>query len=143
MSEIDVNEMNREVIAQLRANGGKVVSGRFAGSDLLLLHTRGAKSGAARINPLMYLRDGERYVIFASRNGGPRHPDWYFNLLRNPEVEVEVGQERFAATALITDGEERERVWAHCVAQRPFLADMASKALPRVLPVIALERREA
>lgn len=141
MSEIDVNEMNRDVVAQFRANGGKAVEGRFAGTDLLLLHHKGARTGQWRVNPLMYLRDGERYVIFASRNGGPTHPDWYHNLVANPDVEVEVGAEKFSAKAIVTAGEERQRVWAQCVAQRPFLVDHAARAHPREIPVICIERK--
>jgi len=141
MSEIDVNEMNRDVIAQFQAHGGKNVSGRFAGTDLLLLHSQGAKSGRARVNPLMYLTDGDRYVIFASRNGGPKHPDWYHNLVAHPDVEVEVGTEKFAARAVVTSGAERARVWAQCVAMRPFLTDHAARAHPREIPLIALERK--
>ena len=143
MSENDVNEMNRGVIAQMRANDGNVLEGRFAGSDLLLLTTKGAKSGQTHTNPLMYLRDGDRYVIFASRNGGPKHPDWYFNLVANPDVELEVKGERFGAKASVPEGAEGDRIWAHCIAQRPFLADLRTKALPRVLPAIVLERAEA
>ncbi len=141
MSEIDVNEMNRGVIAQMRANAGNVLEGRFAGSDLLLLTTTGAKSGQTRTNPLMYLRDGDRYVIFASRNGGPKHPDWYFNLVAHPDVELEVKGERFGATASVPTGDEAERVWAQCIEQRPFLADMRTKALPRQLPLVLIERQ--
>lgn len=141
MSEIDINEMNRDVIAQFRANGGKVVEGRFAGADLLLLHHKGARSGEWRINPLMYLRDGDRYVIFASRNGGPRHPHWYHNLVANPDIEVEVGGETFPAKAVVTSGAERQRIWEACVAQRAFLADHAARAAPREIPVVALERK--
>jgi deazaflavin-dependent oxidoreductase (nitroreductase family) len=139
--QVDVNEMNREVIAQFRANGGRVVEGRLAGTDLLLLHTRGAKSGAERVNPLMYLRDGDRYVVFASRNGAPKHPDWYHNVVANPEVEVEAGSERFAARAVVATGEERARLWAQCVQQRPFLEDHAARARPREIPVITLQRK--
>ena len=90
MSEIDVSEMNRDVITQFYAHGGKNLTGRFVGTDLLLLHSKGAKSSQARVNPLMYLMDGDRYIIFASRNGGPKHPDWYHNLVAHPDVEVEV-----------------------------------------------------
>ena len=141
MSEIDVNEMNRDVIAQFRANAGKAVEGRFAGTDLLLLHSRGARSGQPRVNPLMYLKDGDRYVVFASRNGGPTHPDWYHNLVANPDVEVEVGTEKFPARAVIASGIERQRVWEQSVAQRPFLTDHAARAQPRVIPVICLKRK--
>jgi deazaflavin-dependent oxidoreductase (nitroreductase family) len=141
MSEIDVNEMNRDVITQFHANAGKAVEGRFAGTDLLLLHSKGARSGQPRVNPLMYLKDGERYVIFASRNGGPKHPDWYHNLVAHTDVEVEVGTEKFPARAVIASGAERQRVWAQCVAQRPFLTDHAARAHPREIPVICLERK--
>ena len=141
MSEIDVNEMNRGVIAQMRANGGQVMEGRFAGSDLLLLTTTGAKSGQTRTNPLMYLRDGERYIIFASRNGGPKHPDWYFNLVANPDVRLEVKGEVFAARASVPEGEEAERLWGQCIEQRPMLAGLREKALPRQMPLVVLERR--
>jgi deazaflavin-dependent oxidoreductase (nitroreductase family) len=141
MSEIDINEVNRDVVAQFRANAGKAVEGTFAGTALLLLTHKGAKSGETRVNPLMYLRDGERYVIFASRNGGSRSPDWYYNLVANPDVEVEVGTEKFAAKAIVTSGAERARVWAQCVAQRPLLTDHAARAHPREIPIIALERR--
>jgi deazaflavin-dependent oxidoreductase (nitroreductase family) len=141
MSEIDVNEMNRGVIAQMRANEGQVMEGRFAGSDLLLLTTTGARSGQTRTNPLMYLRDGERYIIFASRNGGPKHPDWYFNLVANPDVRLEVKGEAFAATASVPDGKEAERLWGQCIAERPMLAGLREKALPRQMPLVVLERQ--
>jgi deazaflavin-dependent oxidoreductase (nitroreductase family) len=141
MNPIDVNEMNRDVIAQFRTHGGKNVTGRFADTDLLLLHHRGSKTGQVRVNPLMYLMDGERYIVLASRNGGPKHPQWYHNLVANPDVEVEVGTERFAARAIVTSGAERQRVWAQCVAQRPFLGEHAARAKPREIPVIALERK--
>ena len=141
MNQIDINEINRDVIAQFRANSGKVLSGRFANTDLLLLTHKGARSGEARVNPLMYLMDGDRFIIFASRNGGPKHPHWYHNLVAHPDVEVEVGAERFPARALVCRGAERERVWAHCVEQRPFLAEHAERARPREIPLIALERK--
>ena len=141
MSEIDINEINRDVVVQFRANEGKADEGRFAGTDLLLLHHKGAKSGEWRINPLMYLMDGDRYVVFASRNGGPQHPDWYHNLVAHPEIELEVGRERFPARAVVTTGAERQRVWAQCVAQRAFLTDHAARAYPREIPVICLERK--
>ncbi len=92
------------------------------------------------MNPLTYLMDGDRYVIFASRNGAPSHPDWYHNLVANPDIEVEVGTEKFAARAVVTAGADRQRVWAQSVAQRPFLTDHAARAHPREIPVICLER---
>jgi deazaflavin-dependent oxidoreductase (nitroreductase family) len=143
MTNVDINDTNRDVIEQFRANKGKVTSGRFAGSDLLLLTTAGARSGQTRVNPLTYLRDGDRYVIFASRNGGPKSPDWYYNLVAHPDVTVEVGTDKFPAKAIVTSGAERERVWKQSEQQRPFLADHKARAAPREIPVIALERQKS
>ena len=138
MSENRVHEMNRQVIEEFRANGGKT-TGRFAGSDLLLLHTKGARTGSERINPMMYVRDGNRYVVFASKNAAPSHPDWYRNLVARPEVEVEVGTERFAARAIILEGEQRRRVWDESARRFPFLNDHQART-QREIPVVALER---
>jgi deazaflavin-dependent oxidoreductase (nitroreductase family) len=141
MSENNLDDMNSGVIAQFRANEGRILEGPFAGSDLLLLTTTGRKSGATRINPLMYLRDGDSYVIFASRNGGPKHPHWYLNLRDNPDVNVEVGTEKFAASATTASGDAADRIWAACIEQRPFLADLRTKALPRQMPLVLLTRK--
>lgn len=93
------NDWNRKAIDEFRANGGKV-GGNFAGAPLLLLHTTGARSGQERVNPMMYqdLGDG-RVVVFASKAGAPNHPDWYYNLVANPDVSAEIGVEtlRFRA----------------------------------------------
>jgi len=141
MNEVDINEINRDVIAQFRANGGRVDTGRFGGAELLLLTIKGRKTGRARVNPLMYLRDGGRYIVFASKAGSRSHPDWYRNLTANPDVTVEVGAERFEARAIVTSGEERQRIWEASVREKPFLADHQARAAPREIPVIALERK--
>ena len=138
MSETDVNEMNRGVIAEFRASGGKV-TGRFGGVNLLLLTTTGAKTGARRVNPLMYVMDGERFVIFASKRGAPTNPDWYHNLVTQPEVTVEVGGETFPARAVVTSAEERRRIFDAAALQYPFLVDLQAGTSRRI-PVIALER---
>jgi deazaflavin-dependent oxidoreductase (nitroreductase family) len=137
MSENPVHEMNRQVIAEFRANGGKTLT-RFAGTELLLLHTKGARTGTERVNPMMFVRDGERYVVFASKNAAPSHPDWYRNLVANPDVEVEFGSQRVRARAVVLEGDERGRVWALSAAQFPFLDEHQSRTV-RQIPVIALE----
>jgi deazaflavin-dependent oxidoreductase (nitroreductase family) len=137
MSENPVHAMNREVIGEFRANGGKTL-GRFAATELLLLHTKGAKTGAERVNPMMFARDGERYIVFASKNAAPSHPDWYHNLVAHPDVEIELGTNTFAATATVLAGDERERVWAQSAREFPFLNDHQART-QRVIPVIALE----
>ena len=136
MSEDPIHAMNRQVIEEFRANGGRTL-GRFAGTELLLLHTKGAKTGAERVNPMMFARDGERYVVFASKNAAPSHPDWYRNLVAHPAVEVELGSESFRATATVLSGEERERVWAESAREFPFLNDHQART-KRQIPVIVL-----
>src|SRR5260370_254636 len=102
-------DFNRNLITDLRANG-KATSGPFEGRDVLILTTKGAKSGDVRENPLVYTRDGDHYVIVASKGGAPTHPAWYHNLAKHPEVTVEVGKEKFTARAHIADGEEHDRL---------------------------------
>lgn len=132
----DWNEHNRKVIAEFRANGGKVGDGRI---PHILLTTTGAKSGLTRVNPLNYSTDGDRIIVIASKGGAPTHPDWYHNLVANPEVIVEVGAERFPARATIATGEERARLFNAQAAQMSYFADYQRKT-PRQIPVIILER---
>lgn len=140
MAEMDFNEWNKAVIAEFRANGGKC-GGMFEGADMLLLHTKGAKSGLERINPLVYLPDGDRMVIFASKGGMPDNPDWYYNLRKNPGVTVEVGTETVAATATEVTGEERDRLYAEQVTRFASFGEYEEKTAGiRVIPVIALTR---
>src|SRR5207245_9226704 len=103
---------NSEIIEQFRANSGNMTSGPFKGAPLLLLSTTGARSGQPRINPLVYTRDGERYVVIASKGGAPTNPDWFHNVVANPEVTLEVGSRRFPARASVPRGDERERLYA-------------------------------
>ena len=133
------NEMNRGVIANFRANGGQVTEGRFSGSKLLLLTTKGAKTGATRVNPMMYFMDGDRYVVFASHRGAATNPDWYHNLAANPDVTVEVGTESFETHAHVASGEERQRIWDDALKLHPFLADHQAMT-KREIPVIILAR---
>ena len=85
-----MSDWNSGIIEEFRANEGKV-GGPFEGAPLVLLHTTGAKTGEERINPLMYLPDGDRYVVFASKGGHDYHPHWMLNIEANPDVELEIG----------------------------------------------------
>src|SRR6266550_7757185 len=95
-------EFNQNIITEFRANGGKV-SGLFANVSLLLLTTVGAKSGQPRTMPLAYTTDGDHFIVIASKGGAPTNPDWYHNLLANPLVTVEIGNERFQARAVAAE----------------------------------------
>jgi deazaflavin-dependent oxidoreductase (nitroreductase family) len=134
----DLNDWNAKIIAEFRANGGKV-GGSFANAPMVLIMTRGARTGKLRTNPLVCLPDGERLVIFASKAGAPSHPDWFYNLRANPEVTVEYGAETFQARAVITEGDERERLFAEQARRFPTFAEYQAKTT-RQIPVIALER---
>jgi deazaflavin-dependent oxidoreductase (nitroreductase family) len=138
------NNVNSDVVQQFRSDNGKISTGMFKGARLLLLTTRGAKSGKERINPLAFSRDGENYVIIASKGGSPGHPDWYFNVVANPEVSVEVvtqsGVDQFAAHARVAEGEERQRLYDAQAAIMPNFAEYQKKT-SREIPVIVLEPR--
>jgi len=133
-----VNDFNRTVIEEFRANDGKV-SGQFAGAPLLLLSTTGAKSGQTRTNPVAYRREGERVFVFASKAGSPQNPDWYHNLVAHPEVTVELAGETYRARAVVIDGAERERVWEAQKTAMPGFADYERKTERRI-PVVELQR---
>jgi deazaflavin-dependent oxidoreductase (nitroreductase family) len=133
-----MNDFNQNLIQEFRDNGGKV-SGYFANTPLLLLTTRGAKSGQPRTTPLAYTTDGNRLVIIASKGGAPTNPDWFFNIQANPNITVEIGQERFEARATMTEDPERERLYDKMVEQLPGF-DEYRKKTTRKIPVIALER---
>jgi deazaflavin-dependent oxidoreductase (nitroreductase family) len=132
------NDRNLGIIQEFRTNAGKV-GGPFAGRTLLLLHTIGAKSGQARINPVACVNDSDRLVIIASKGGAPTNPDWYYNLLANPLVTVETGSEQFQARATVAKEPERTRLYARMVAMMPGFADYERKTT-RLIPVIILTR---
>jgi deazaflavin-dependent oxidoreductase (nitroreductase family) len=135
----DMSDFNQSIIDEFRANDG-AVGGPFAGAPVVLLHTTGAKSGKARLNPLVAQPgdDGILY-IFASKAGAPDNPDWYHNLLVRPEVEVEFGKEHFTATATPITGAERDRIYTRQKELMPGFADYEAKTA-RTIPVIALAR---
>lgn len=130
------NDRNQKIIDEFRANAGKV-GGPFEGRSLLLLHTRGAKSGEERINPVAYVRDGDRYVVIASKGGAPTNPDWYYNLVANPDVTIEVGREKINARASVTEEPERTRLYNKMVDMMPGF-DEYRKKTNRQIPVFVL-----
>lgn len=133
-----MSDWNASIIQEFRANQGKV-GGPFTGADLLLLTTTGAKSGLPRTNPLAFTRDGDRIVIIASKAGAPTNPDWYYNILANPKVSVEIGTETHEAVATaIPDGPERDRLYAAMVEVMPGFAEYQEKT-SRVIPVVLLQ----
>jgi deazaflavin-dependent oxidoreductase (nitroreductase family) len=129
-------KFNAEVIDEFRATGGRV-GGMFHGTPLLLLHHTGAKSGASRVNPVGYLCDEGRYLIFASNGGAPSNPDWYHNIKAQPNAAIEVGRETVDVVAEEATGEEREHLFAIGAARFPQLADYARRT-DRLIPVIVL-----
>ncbi|MGB0385923.1 MAG: nitroreductase family deazaflavin-dependent oxidoreductase [Ardenticatenaceae bacterium] len=134
----NVNDFNKQVIAEFRANEGKV-GGYFANSTLLLLHTIGAKSGLERVNPLICAEDNNRLVIVASKGGAPSHPDWYYNLVANPEVTVEYRAEQFRVQATVTEEPERTRLYKKMEALFPGFTEYEKKTT-RIIPVMTLTR---
>jgi deazaflavin-dependent oxidoreductase (nitroreductase family) len=131
-------DFNRGLIADLRDHGGKPTAGPFAGRDVLILTTKGAKSGEVRENPLVYSRDGDHLVIVASKGGAPTHPAWYHNLKANPDVTVEVDGKGFKARAHIAEGEEHERLYLQHASMNPMFLQYRTKTT-RKIPVIVLE----
>jgi deazaflavin-dependent oxidoreductase (nitroreductase family) len=131
-------DFNSKIIAEFRANGGKV-GGPFAGTPLLLLHTTGAKSGQERVNPVAYQTIGEGFAVFASKAGAPVNPDWYYNLLANPRVKAEIGTESIELTARVADDQTREPIWTAWKQANPGFAEYESKTT-RQIPVILLDR---
>jgi deazaflavin-dependent oxidoreductase (nitroreductase family) len=133
----DWNAENAKVIDEFREGGGKVTT--RSGNALLLLNTVGVKSGLPRTNPLAYLPGDDCLYVFASKGGSPAHPDWYLNLVANPAVTVEVGTERYEATADSLTGPERPRVYAKQVELHSNFGDYERKT-NRVIPVVELRR---
>jgi deazaflavin-dependent oxidoreductase (nitroreductase family) len=132
------NQFNEELIAEFRANDGKV-TGMFSGRPLVLLTSTGAKSGQPRTMPLVYTKDGDNLVIIASKGGSDSNPDWYYNLVANPEATVELPGETFRVRARQAEGEERRRLYDAQAAVMPTFADYEKKTT-RAIPVFVLER---
>ncbi len=135
----DANDRNRKIIDEFRANEGRV-GGPFEGAPMLLLHTTGARSGAERVNPVVYQADDGRWVVFAAKGGAPSNPDWVHNLRVHPEAAIEVGTDEVPVVARVADGEERERLWFRQKERMPGFADYERRTT-REIPVVVLERR--
>jgi len=134
-----VNDWNRGLIEDYRANG-KPTKGPFVGRDVLLLTTKGAKTGASRTNPVVFTRDGDKLVIVASKGGAPTNPGWFHNLKANPVVTVELGREKFQARASVATPEtERRRLYDRHAATHPGFKEYETRTTRRI-PVITLER---
>ncbi len=136
----EVNERNRQVIAEFREGAAKARPGGVAfSSPLLLLTTTGARSRMRRTNPLRYLAENGRIFVCASFQGSANHPDWYHNLVASPRVTVEIGAETYEAEAKPITGAERDRLYRKQCEQAPQFADYA-KRTTRVIPVVELIR---
>jgi deazaflavin-dependent oxidoreductase (nitroreductase family) len=134
----DMNEFNEKLIAEFRANDGKV-GGNFANSPLILITHTGAKSGTRRTAPLVYSRDGDAIVIIASKGGAPTHPHWYLNMIANPQVTVELPGETFEASVRQAEGDERARLFRAQADLMPNFDEYAA-ATDREIPVLVLDR---
>lgn len=132
---MDFKGWNVNIIREFRESGGVVQE--FGDRPLVILHSTGAKSGAKRENPLMYRKDDGRIIVFASRGGEAHNPDWYYNVLANPEVEIEFGDRTVKARAAEVTGAERDRLWADHKRQYPQFAEYEA-ATTRTIPVVAL-----
>jgi deazaflavin-dependent oxidoreductase (nitroreductase family) len=135
MSERD--DWNRKIIEEFRSNAGKVGE-PFENVPLLLLHHTGAKSGTERVSPLAYRRDGDNYVVFASKGGAPDNPDWFHNVKANPKTTIEVGTDSHEVVARVAEGDERERIWELQKKEFPGFAEYEAKTT-RQIPVVILE----
>ncbi|HEY3879081.1 MAG TPA: nitroreductase/quinone reductase family protein [Trebonia sp.] len=132
------NDFNGQIIAEFRANGGKV-GGPFQGSDVLLLHHTGARSGTERVSPLAFQWIGSSYAVFASKAGAPDNPAWFHNLIANPDTVVEVGAGTVRVRARVAQPAERDVIWERQKERNPGFAEYEVKAAPRKIPVVVLD----
>lgn len=134
-----MSDFNAHTISEFRKNHGKV-GGYFEGAPLVLMHTVGARTGKPHLVPVMYLRDGDRIVVFASKGGAPKNPDWYHNLKAHPDIQIEVGDDTIDVSAEEAMGEEHDRLYQHQSKLYPQFADYQRKT-KRTIPVIAFTRK--
>lgn len=132
------DDFNSSIIDEFRANNGKV-GGMFAGANMVLVHHTGAKTGAARVTPLVYQPVNGSYAVFASAAGSPNDPQWFRNLVANPNTSIEVGDKTIPVTARVAAPEEREPIWTRQKEQAPGFGDYEKSAAPRVIPVVLLD----
>jgi deazaflavin-dependent oxidoreductase (nitroreductase family) len=133
-----MSDWNRQIIAEFRANGGKVA--QFGNAPIVILHTIGAKSGALREIPLVATVDHDNMIIFASKAGAPTNPDWYYNLVATPEIEVEFGAEKFRARLDQLSAEDARSAIQAQAELMPAFGDYVKSAAPRQIPAFAIHR---
>jgi deazaflavin-dependent oxidoreductase (nitroreductase family) len=138
MDKDQYDEWNKKITEEFRANGGKL-GGQYGGAPILLLWTKGRRSGKEFLNPLAYYADGDRYLVFGSKGGADTHPDWYLNLVAAPTARIEVGAESFDVQVSELRGDERDRLYAAQAEAMPNFAEYQAKT-KRVIPVVALSR---
>ena len=132
----DEDDFNRRNIAEFRANHGRL-GGQFEGAPVLLLHSTGKRSGQERVNPMMYMADGERYLVFASAAGRDQNPAWYWNLIAHPDASIELGDDSIDVQAVELKGAERDAIYATQADRYPGFAEYQRKTT-RKIPVLAL-----
>lgn len=142
MTDWDPKAFENALIDDMRAHDGNVTSGPLAGHPLLVMTSKGAKTGTERRAILTFSRDGGDYVVAGSASGAPTDPDWLHNVQANPDVAIEAENKRFAATATVVDNEERNRLWEQHVEALPHFAEYPEQA-GRVIPVVRLTPRAA
>jgi deazaflavin-dependent oxidoreductase (nitroreductase family) len=131
-----MSDWNTSVIEEFRKNHGKV-GGQFEGAPLLIIHSKGARTGKTHVNPVMYLKDGDRYLVFASKGGAPSNPDWYHNLVKHPDqVQIEVGDKKIEVHAEEIKGAERDKLYSKQASIYPQFAEYQRKT-QRTIPIIA------
>jgi deazaflavin-dependent oxidoreductase (nitroreductase family) len=137
---MSANDFNQAIIDEFRANGGKV-GGQFEGLPMVLVHHKGAKSGTERVNPLAYQRlSDDSIAVFASKGGAPTNPDWFHNLVANPNTSIEIGTEQYDVTARVAEDEERDRIWEAQKQAFPNFAEYEATTGGRKIPVVVLDR---
>ena len=134
------NDWNKQVIEEFRKNHGKV-GGHFEGAPVLLIHHKGARSGTQRVNPVMYLKDGNRILVFASKGGADTNPDWYHNLKAHPDAQIEVGDKTIDVRAEEIKGSERDALYAKQASLYPQFGEYQKKT-KRVIPVVAFTPKQ-
>lgn len=136
-----MSDFNEKIIAEFRANKGHVETAGF-GSNLILLHTIGAKTGTEHVSPLMGIAEPDgSWLVAASKAGAPDHPAWYRNLLAHPEISIETGTETVAVVAGNLTGAERDAAWIKFTTKAPGFLDYQAKAGDRLIPVVKLSPR--
>lgn len=139
MPDWDPEAWTRNLIADMRANDGRPSSGPMAGKPLMILTTKGVKTGQERTAIVTYHRDGDAWVVAASKGGSPTDPLWYGNLTAHPDVTIEVDNQVVPVHASVATGAERERLWNDHVAQLPEFGEYPKKT-DRVIPMVVLEK---